>query len=192
MIIFIFVISPSTVLADEESRYQIGYAPGIFLYTAISDTGDSELITSISILKVSVNHRLDRKSRFTFSADYISEEGDASPSEVGQDIEGFISNIQYQRKFNFSRSLKFWVGGGLSAQNIKYTNRLFVDNDGFLDQTRPLGNRNDLDLSFVISVHKTKLFSENSELFFEFLLPIENGIRGFTIGIVYYPGFLNF
>ncbi len=153
-----------TISAASKSNYQIGFSPVYNSFIAESGEGDSKNLSNINALKFNAKHNISKDTRLLFSTEFFEEKPSASTNEIGQDIEGLIFNVQYQKRMNFSRELKFWLGGGLSTQSISYKNRVYVDSDGFLDTNRLLNNRSEKDLALVLNITKSNFVSDNSDL----------------------------
>ncbi len=177
--------------ATQASDYQIGFAPGLDLYHITSGQGDSETISELSLIKAEIIKNLDNKSRVSLQIEILDTEAGASKSEVGQEIKGNVSSIQYQHKVNYSRKLKLWFGGGITLQNVKYSNRAYIDADGYKDTSRPLSDIEDTEIGLVLSVHKTQFLSEETDISLTYNLS-ENGINGFSVNLNWYPEYLNF
>lgn len=192
IVIGLLLCASQATLAASKSDYQIGFSPAYNIFSASSSEGDSKSLSNINVLKFNAKHKLSKDTRLLFSTEFFDEKPNPSTSEIGQNIEGIIFNVQYQKRMNFSRQLKFWVGGGLSTQSISYENRVYVDSDGFLDTNRLLNNRSDKDLALVLNITKSNFFIDNSDLYIEYLHAFNNGLSGISIGINFYPEFLNF
>ena len=181
---------PGLVAASD--RFSIGYSPALQSFSVNDDIGDSGNESDFSLIGFTFDIPFSRDGRNRSGITYVDEmKFAASNNDVGQEMSGFGLDVQYQHKFPLTRNFKPWLGGGLSLNKYEFSKRHKVDSGGFLTQT--FTDRDEVDIGAVLSVATDFEFGKNSRfgLEMDYLIPFGQGVKGFQVKGIYFPGFLN-
>ena len=136
-------------LASYAEGLTYGWFPQLNYVFVDDPDGDTADTTDFNALSAFATYDLDRHSRVMVVGAQYSYDLDASTSEIGQDVEITQFDITYQRKVNFSRDIRFWLGGGLGFSSVTYEKRFLKEPDGFRGEEFP--DREEDNISFIVN-----------------------------------------
>lgn len=125
----------STAIAESSMSY--GYL-GAAQWVAISDPdGTTEDKAMLVPLGGFVSYAVGRDLRYRVDLSYLSGNLSAGVGRVGQDFKSMIMAASLQWRLRLGRTLKPWVGAGVTMSQSDFTTRYTVDAGGFLANQYP-------------------------------------------------------
>ena len=177
--VLVGVLASAAALADD-SKWSYGATLKAGSYSVEDGDGSTNAKTAY-VPGLKLVYDLEGRGRRVFAGiDFLNFDLDGSTSAIGQDVSGYSLTAGYEQRFNLARYVKLWLGAGLSANSVDFTNRYKVADDGFLGATYPDHSENYLGGIVTASTEFDLLESDN----WKFgvggfaLMPFGDGVKG--------------
>ena len=170
----------SSALAEEGFSVSVNSTLAGISY---EDTDGKTDTSSMAIpLTFAVDYVLDRSNKISASWRLIDNRIKAKVGKVGATLNGHQLSLSWLRKMRLTRYVQPSLGFGVRSSFIEATNKFSIDDEGFL--LNMLNDTEDTYLSAMLSVTNDWKISDQGWRFntgFDYDLPLDNGIQGFTL-----------
>ncbi len=140
------VLLPTAAFArDWKAGLMIG--PGI---TSVDDSaGETEIKTSLSLFNGISTMPFGRDRRIFTHIFYQKMDLPIDNNKVSSTVKSLGVNVSHQWQFRFSWTWKPWIGAGIGFSQDQFTNRVLLDQDGFI--LRSFSNKEDDAINLLIN-----------------------------------------
>lgn len=127
----------SSAPAHADRNWHIGWMGGIIQPTVSDPAGPTDSTSTTQWKDVVFMHDYSRDYRLLAMAKQHSYTLDASPTNIGQDVDHTGIGVTVQKNLRLTRSFKPWIGAGLGYASETYEPRYLVTPTGFLSVRYP-------------------------------------------------------
>ena len=182
LLISLLLIASQSAIARQGNDLVYGYYPKMAFLGVDDPDGDTDTSSDLQAFGVVVLYKLERDTRIMATLNIYDFELSPGFNQIGQDVETTSFAVFYQSQFKLGRSFKPWLGAGPVFNIDEFTNRVDTDSDGFLNETFSDREETTIGLGLIASQEWELNDSFSLGLNFEYQIPLDESLEGFTIG----------